>query len=114
MEWETLPNWFWLLYYLFLLTTLVTTIYSVMKRKKKGLSIVATLFTIMLPIITLLNSIGRATGINEFEHLVNQLQEGALWVYFTSLGYLFLISWWVLFLSKRRPNSTFKLTWRKS
>ncbi|QHA90863.1 hypothetical protein [Bacillus sp. N1-1] len=106
MEWDTLPSWFWVIYYLFLLTTLGTTIYSVVKRKMKGLSIVAILFTVTVPIIVLINSIGRAEGMNEFEHLVSQLQQGAIWSYFTSIGYLFLLLWWVLFLFKSRVNYT--------
>jgi hypothetical protein len=106
MDWDTLPNWFWVIYYLFLLTTLGTTIYSFVKRKMKGLSIIAILFTVTVPIIVLINSIGRAEGMNEFEYLVSQLQQGALWSYFTSIGYLFLLLWWVLFLFKSRVNYT--------
>lgn len=101
MHWETLPNWFWVLNYLFLLTTLGTTIFSFTKRKIKGLSIVAIAVTITIPLISLINSIGRAEGMNEFEHLVSQLQQGAIWSIFVIIGYLFLLVWWILFLFKK-------------
>ncbi|MFJ8260976.1 hypothetical protein ACIQ4I_03310 [Rummeliibacillus sp. NPDC094406] len=104
MYWETLPNWFWAIYYLFLLATLGTAIFSVVKRKMKGLSVIAIVFTLTVPIVSLVNSIGRAEGRNEFEHLVSQLQQGAIWSVFVIIGYLFLLVWWVLFLSKSKTE----------
>lgn len=97
-NWETLPSWSWAVYYLFLLITLVAAIFSVLKRVNKSLSIIAILITVSVPIIGLVNSIGRAEGMNEFEHLVNQIQEGALWSIFTLIGFMFLFVWWVLYL----------------
>lgn len=67
----------------------------------KGLSIVAIVITITIPIISLINSIGRAEGRNEFEYLVSQLQQGAIWSFFVIIGYLFLLVWWALFLFKK-------------
>jgi len=97
-NWETLPSWFWAVYYLFLLITLVAAIFSVLKRVNKSLSILGILITFSLPIIGLVNSIGRAEGMNEFEHLVSQIQQGAMWSIFTLIGFMFLFVWWVLFL----------------
>ncbi|MBO9128533.1 hypothetical protein [Bacillus sp. 165] len=102
--WETLPNWFWALYYLFFFATLGTAIFSVVKRKHRGLSVLAILFTVTVPIISLINSIGRIEGMNEFEHLVSQLQQGAVWSIFAVIGYIFLLVWWILilFISKSK------------
>ncbi|UPG63838.1 hypothetical protein [Metabacillus endolithicus] len=97
-NWETLPSWFWAVYYLFLLITLVAAIFSVLKRVNKSLSILGILITFSLPIIGVVNSIGRAEGMNEFEHLVSQIQQGAMWSIFTLIGFMFLFLWWVLFL----------------
>lgn len=102
MHWETLPNWFWVIYYLFLLTTLGTALFSVIRKKMISLSILASIFAVTVPIISLINSIGRAEGMHEFEHLISQLQQGAIWSIFTILGYLFLLVWWVLFLLKNK------------
>jgi hypothetical protein len=41
MIWEALLNWVWSIYYLFLFATIGTAIFSVIKRQKKGLSIVS-------------------------------------------------------------------------
>jgi hypothetical protein len=101
MYWETLPNWFWVLFNLFLLTTLGATIFSFVKKKLKGLTIVAIAITIIVPIIQWINSIGRVEGMNEFEHLVSHLQQGAIWPIFVIIGYLFLLVWWALFIFKK-------------
>ncbi|OPA78718.1 MULTISPECIES: hypothetical protein [Paenibacillus] len=105
MYWETLPNWFWALYYLFLLTTLGTAVFIVIRKKIRSLSMVAIVFTVTIPIIGLINSIGRAEGINEFEHLIIQLQQGAIWSIYIILGNLFLLLWWVLFLLKIKSKN---------
>ncbi|SIS52128.1 hypothetical protein [Salimicrobium flavidum] len=101
MNWETLPSWFWAIYYLFLLITLGATIFSIRKRELIGLSVVAIMITIIAPTVSLLNSIGRARGMNEFEHLVSQLQQGAIWSILVVIGYLFLLVWWAFFLFKK-------------
>ncbi|WP_164669771.1 hypothetical protein [Virgibacillus doumboii] len=97
---ETLPNWFWIIYCLLLLTTLITAIYSFAKKKMEGFSILAIVITVTVPVVSLINSIGRTEGMNEFEHLVSQLQQGAIWSVFVVLGYLFLLLWWISFLLK--------------
>lgn len=35
-----------------------------------------------------------AEGKHEFEHLVGQLQGGAIWAIIIIAGYLFLLAWW--------------------
>lgn len=102
---ETLPDWFWALYYLFFLATLGTAIFSVVKNKQRGLSILTIVFTVTIPIISLINSIGRVEGMNEFEHLFSQLRQGAVWSIFTVIGYIFLLVWWVLILFKSKSKN---------
>jgi hypothetical protein len=68
-------------------------------------SILAIIFAITVPIISLINSIGRVEGMNEFEHFISQLQQGAIWSLFTIIGYLFLLAWWVLFLFKIKTKN---------
>jgi hypothetical protein len=58
-------------------------------------------FVITVPIVGLLNSMARGEGIDEFEYLISQLQQGALWSVFTIIGYLFLLGWWLLFVFNR-------------
>lgn len=101
MYWETLPTWVWSIYYLFLLATMGTAIYSMIRKKLIGLSIIAMILTISIPFISFLNSIERAAGLNEFEYLILQLQQGAIWSVYTMVGYLYLFVWWGMFLIKK-------------
>lgn len=102
MSTETLQSLFWVMYYLLLFITLGVAVCSLIKKRIKGLSIIAVVFAITVPIISMLSSIGREEGLNELEHLVNQLQQGAVWSIYVVIGYLYLLVWWLLFLSKNK------------
>ncbi|WP_134685165.1 hypothetical protein [Brevibacillus migulae] len=104
MYWETLPNWFWVIYYLFLVTTFGTAIFSIIKMNMKSWSIAAIAFTVTVPIISLIKSIGRAEGMNEYEHFVSHLQQGSVWTIFALTGYVYLFVWWALFFLKSKAN----------
>ncbi|MEK6452688.1 hypothetical protein NST11_01285 [Caldifermentibacillus hisashii] len=60
MYWETLPNWFWVLF----LSTLGTAIYSIVKKKGKFFPFVTIAFIVTIPIISFIFSLGRAEGMN--------------------------------------------------
>jgi hypothetical protein len=104
MYWETLPKWFWTIYYLFLLTTIGTAIFCLVKNKLKGMSTIAIFFSVTVPIISIIKSIGRTEGLNELEHFVSQLQQGSIWPIITIIGYLYIIVWWVYFLKSKARN----------
>lgn len=105
MYWKTLPDWFWKIYYLFLLMTLGTALFGVIRKKIRWLSVLAIVFVIIVPVDNILNSIGRAEGMNEFEHLVSQLEQGANWAIFSIIGHLFLLMflllWWIFFCLRK-------------
>ncbi|MGG3451795.1 hypothetical protein [Domibacillus aminovorans] len=105
MNWETIPNWVWMIYYLFLLATLGTAIFSVIRKQMIGLSIIAIVLTMTVPIISLINSIGRVKGLNEFEHLVTQLQQGSIWSIYAIVGFLYLLVWWGMLLIKNKMKT---------
>ncbi|ATP40508.1 hypothetical protein CSE16_10865 [Solibacillus sp. R5-41] len=100
MYWESLPKLFWIIYYLFLITTLGTAIFNVIRMKMISLSVITIVFTVSVPIISFANSIGREKGVNEFEHLVTQLQQGSFWSIFVIIAFLYLLVWWGMFLIK--------------
>ncbi|MGJ7922604.1 hypothetical protein [Neobacillus sp. LXY-4] len=102
---ETLPSWFWVIYYLFLFVTLGIAIMCVIRKKMKVISIITIVLTITVPINSMLNSIGRAKGDNELEHLVTQLQLGSIWSFYAVVGYLYLIAFWVMLLVKYKMNT---------
>ncbi|USK92975.1 hypothetical protein [Rossellomorea marisflavi] len=97
---NTLPPWFWIAYYLFLAVTIGIAIYNVFNQKEKRLSLLTIWVAITVPIVGLLNSIGRFDELNEFQHLVNELHQGALWAWYACSGYLFLVVWWIMLLLK--------------
>lgn len=100
MYWETLPSWFWIIYYLFLLATLVTALINIFRMRRKSLSVITIVLTVSIPIISIVNSIGREKGVNEFEHLVTQFQQGSLWSIYVIIAFLYLLVWWIMILIK--------------
>ncbi|MGM9985804.1 MAG: hypothetical protein ACI35O_01130 [Bacillaceae bacterium] len=106
MEWETLPSWFWAIYYLFLFITLGTAIVNIFREKMIVLSIIVIMMTIITPLVSLFNGIGRGEGLNEFEHFVYELQQGASWSIIVMIGYLYIFIRWVLFFSKKRRRAS--------
>ncbi|WP_068794291.1 hypothetical protein [Brevibacillus laterosporus] len=98
---ETLPNWFWIIYYLFLLATLKTALFSIVK--KQVLRIVSSftiIFVCTIPFIGLIHSIERQDGLNEFEYFRGQLQQGEMWTIYSIVGYVYLLVWWGLVIRK--------------
>ncbi|TDL31943.1 hypothetical protein E2R51_12045 [Jeotgalibacillus sp. S-D1] len=100
MYWETLPQWFWVLYYLILLITFVFTVISIYKNKKIIISFIAMLFIVTVPIISFIQSSSsdREIKLNEYEFFIIQLQQGELWSVYSFLGYTFILIWWIVFL----------------
>ncbi|MGE7921135.1 hypothetical protein ACQKM9_19665 [Viridibacillus sp. NPDC093762] len=105
MYWESLPKWFWIIYYLFLITTFGTAIFNVIRMKMVSLSVITIVFAVSVPIISFANSIGREKGVNEFEHLVTQLQQGSFWSIFVIIAFLYLLVWWVMYLIKNKKKA---------
>jgi hypothetical protein len=105
MYWETLPSWFWVIYYSFLLITLSASIFSVITKRNVIFSIINIVFVVTVPITALLNSIGRVEGINEVEHLIGQLQQGEIWSIYVLIGYLFIVIWWLVFFLWKKVKS---------
>ena len=105
---KTLPNWFWTIYYLFLLITLRSAISSLVK--KKVLRIVSSLtiiFVCTIPFIGLIHEIERQEGLNEFEYLIDQLQQEEMWTIYSILGYIYLLVWWGLIINKKKTNNVY-------
>jgi|SRR5690625_1281363 len=100
MTWEILPTWFWIIYYGLLILTIVFAIYNFYKRRIIGLSLVAIILSIIIPIYHILYSLGREEGFNEFEHLFQGVVIGDIWALYLAALYLYLIVWWVISLFK--------------
>jgi hypothetical protein len=68
----------------------------------KSYSIITIIDAVSIPITGVINSIDRAAGYNEFEHLVVHLQQGSNWAIYLLIAHFYLLVWWVLFFVKRR------------
>ncbi|MFC0523748.1 hypothetical protein ACFFGV_09240 [Pontibacillus salicampi] len=104
MYWETLPNWVWAIFYLLLLATSGTAIINVIREKVRGISIITIFIAISIPFVGVINSIGRAKGVDEFEHLITHLQQGSIWSIYIVVGLLNLLLYWVIFLVKNKTK----------
>lgn len=99
----SLPSWFWMLYYSFLLLTFSVSIITIMKKRNRILSIINLIILITVPVVSFINSIGRIAP-NEFQHLIIQLMQGSLWAIYVCAGYLFILIWWILFLKNNNSQ----------
>lgn len=99
---DTLPSIIWIIYYLVLLSTLIKGIFNIKKNFLLGsLDII---IPISMPIIGIINSIGRGSGVNELEDLVKDLQLGAFWAIYVAFGLLYIIFSWIRFFIIKRKD----------
>ncbi|MCQ2009785.1 hypothetical protein NOM01_07175 [Sporolactobacillus sp. STSJ-5] len=102
---ETLPVWVLVIYYLFLLTSLLGILFSLFQKKFIGYSLVALLMLLTAPLMFLWIALGRAESFNEFEWLINQIGRGSIAAIYPVAGFLYLFFWWGLIL-KTKIKST--------
>ena len=98
MYWETVPNWVLIIYYIFILASLGAALLNIIRLKTVVMSTVSFILALTIPIISIINSIGREIGVDEFKHFIAQLQQGAPWSIYALLGYCFLFVWWVIYV----------------
>ena len=101
---NTLPAWFWITHYIFLAVTIGVAIYNLSNRKTRRMSLLVIWVAITVPIVGLLNSIVAPPELNEFQHLVSELQQGLLWAWYVCSGYLILVVWWITLFLKVRTH----------
>lgn len=101
MHYGTLSNWFWIIYYLFLFITIITARLCIKQKKLTTLSILTIAFAITVPIISVIHSIERELGQDEFHYFINRLQQGDIWTIYVTLGSLYIFLWWGYYFYKR-------------
>ncbi|QAS51507.1 hypothetical protein [Halobacillus litoralis] len=99
---ETVAPWTLILYYLFLLVVLGTSLFSLMKKRSISSALVTAFIVITIPLVTIINSIGRSEGHNEWDHLLHSIQNGEVWAIYVGLGNLFSIVWLLIFFFSRK------------
>ncbi|MCP1156676.1 MULTISPECIES: hypothetical protein [Bacillaceae] len=101
MYWETMPGWFWAIYYSILFSSMVAAVYCIMKEQLKIPSVILIFFVLSVPIA----STERGPGINEMEYFIGQLQQGIGWTLFSLAGYLLFDAVVVPFLFQKEVSS---------
>ncbi|MGP4062896.1 hypothetical protein [Halobacillus sp. H74] len=99
---ETVAPWTLILYYLFLLLVLGTSLFSLMKKRSISLALVTAFIVITIPLVTIINSIGRSEGYNEWDYFLHSIQIGEVWAIYVGLGNLFSIVWLLIFFFSRK------------
>lgn len=98
---ETLPNWFWIMFYLFLLLTLASAIYSNFKNRRIYLSYISIILSLLVPVMGFLFSLGRAEGQTELGYLLAQLGAGDIWAVLITLFLVYFVVWWFLLIKEK-------------
>ena len=91
MYWESNSGWIWGIYYLFLLLTSIIAIINIFKNKNKVGSFIAIIFSFTIPIISIINSVGRNEGVNEFKHLLINVKNWEIWAIYLLIGYMYIL-----------------------
>ncbi|MEK4670747.1 hypothetical protein ABER68_10910 [Paenibacillus alvei] len=100
MMFETLPNWVWLFYYLFIIATLAAALYNAMRKRKRALSVFTAIVTLITPFLSFLFALGRRDGLNEWEYIGIGFQEGSIWALTVTAVHLMIVAWWFFFFVK--------------
>ncbi|WP_404407050.1 hypothetical protein [Jeotgalibacillus malaysiensis] len=108
MYWETMPGWFWAMYYGFLTITFFMAVIRIGRKRKFVMEILVLILVFAIPVVGLLNS---ATSVrlveqNEFEFFLLQLQQGTFWTFFSIAGYCVILLWWARLLMEKRVASS--------
>lgn len=64
---ETLPQWFWLVYYSLMLVTIASAFFSIKKQQDIWMAMITIFVTLSIPVVGLVNGIYRGENQNELE-----------------------------------------------
>ncbi|WP_087973419.1 hypothetical protein [Oceanobacillus rekensis] len=96
---ETLPTWFWIIYYIIIFLTLVSGIINWVRRIYSPLAAITIILSLLTPLVGFLYSIGRPVGINEYEYVMAQFQMRNLWSVFIVFAHIYFIIWGFMFFN---------------
>lgn len=98
---ETLPQWFWILYYSLMLITIASALFSIRKQRYRWGGMLTIFFTLSIPVVGLVHGIYRGENQNELEQWLSDLVKGEIWAFYLLFGYIYVIVWWVLLIRNR-------------
>ncbi|MCA1055774.1 hypothetical protein LCM10_12325 [Rossellomorea aquimaris] len=104
---ETLPQWFWVIYYSFILLTIGGAIYSIKLKRHVWVPLFTILVALSIPVVGIINGIEtRMENQDELEQWIFHLKHGSSWAYYLLFGYLYLCGWWVSMVRSNRRKVT--------
>ncbi|WP_460148629.1 hypothetical protein [Priestia megaterium] len=101
MSTHSLPDWFWIIFYLAILLTIGLNIVFVIKRQYSINSLVNLPLIFTLYITFFIKSFSGDESLNEYQYLLKSIEDGAVWAIFVALGHLYFIIWWFIILKKK-------------
>lgn len=96
---QTLPGWFWIIYYIFLCLSLISGMINWVRQRLSALSALTIILSLLVPTVSFVYTVGRTMGLNEFEYIFAQMKTRDIWAIFLTAGYLYLLVWWYFFVS---------------
>ncbi|NMH68152.1 hypothetical protein HF072_05105 [Bacillus sp. RO3] len=98
---ETLPQWFWIIYYSLGFLTIAAAVFSIKQKQMVWRSLMTIFITLSIPVVGIANGIYREEHQDEWEQWLAHLGSGSLWAYYLLSGYLWIVIWWGMFIRKR-------------
>ncbi|WP_066230186.1 hypothetical protein [Metabacillus fastidiosus] len=98
---ESLPMYFWVVYYLVLIVTFITGFFYLIKNRNiKGIrefTLINLAFTFIFPFVSFHYAIMRTEG-NELDYWLQGLSHINLKAYFILISMIVILSWWFIFI----------------
>ncbi|WP_010650242.1 hypothetical protein [Oceanobacillus massiliensis] len=95
---ETLPNWFWIIYCIYILLTLSSGIINWVRQVYSPLAAITIIFSLLVPLVSFVYGVSRTEGLNEFQYIIAEFRTGSYLAVFIVMAHLYLIAWWFIFL----------------
>ena len=95
---ETLPQSFWVMYTIFFIVCLLMGIIYWVVQRYSVLAVIAIAMSLIIPLVAFIYFVQRPEGIHEYAYFKEQLKSGDNWATLLSVGYLYLIAWFLLLL----------------
>ncbi|RJG23114.1 hypothetical protein [Paenibacillus thiaminolyticus] len=102
--WATNASWVWLLFYSVFGISLAASAFSLIIRKRIGISVLHIVILVTGFMVFFLNAMGRSEGMTELHYFWKSLREGALWAIYVLISGLFSIYWWYGFVISYRDK----------
>lgn len=95
---ETLPNSFWIIFFLCISIALITAIISNARDRLIPFAYITIILSIGTPLFSFLYVVGRSEGSNELNYLFQQIGTGHYPAIILFICYVYLIFWVILFV----------------